>query len=228
MIRRDFVLRSIQQMAQVLARVLNLKAREEYEQAVQEAGRALREFSEPEPGGKPARGLEEWIALCRRHPESAGGLMLAVADLLREQAWLLAREGRAAEAAEARPLALGLFIEALLREECFVTAPLLEKIEGLIGPCAGEGMSAPVVRRLAEYYEARGRFAQAEDALFDWLETGDPAAEEAGRLFYRRLARVDEVSLTNGGLSRAEVAQGAADWEAARERGKPGKTGGAG
>ena len=46
MIRRDYVLRTIQQMAQALAQILHFKGCQEYEQALREAGRALREFGE--------------------------------------------------------------------------------------------------------------------------------------------------------------------------------------
>jgi hypothetical protein len=215
MIRRDFVLRSIQQMAQVLARVLHLKDRQEYQQALNEAGRALREFGESESGRPPARSLEDWIALCRKCPDSAAGLMLGVADLLVQQGELFQRHDRAPEATEARQLALGLSIEALLREGCFVTTQLVDKVETLIGQCGGERLPAALLRRLAGYFEARGRFASAEDALYDWLDTGDADAPCEGRLFYERLATLDDATLMDGGLSRAEVCQGSFDWAAA-------------
>jgi len=220
MIRRDFVLRSIQQMVQTLARILHLKDRREYEQALREVGQALREFAEIEPGKPCARSLEEWIALCRKHPESAGGVMLAVADLLIEQGNLFSTRGQPAEAAEAWQLALGLLIEALLKEECFVTAQLVAKVETLIGQCKGNSLSPAVLRRLVSYFEVRGHFARAENALYEWLETGDADAAAAGRDFYERLSAMSDEALSSGGLSRAEAVQGAQDWlVATRARG---------
>ena len=122
---------------------------------------------------------------------------------------------RAPEAAEARQLALGLFIEALLKEECFVTAPLVEKVETLIGQCRPGPLPAEVLRRLVGYFEARGQFAHAEDALHDWLATGDTDAPGEGRFFYERLAGMGDATLAGGGFARAEVSQGIRDWEAA-------------
>jgi hypothetical protein len=215
MIRRDFVLRSIQQMTQVLARVLHLKDRQEYEQALREVGQGLREFGGAEPGGAPARSLEDWIALCRKHPDSAGGLMLAVADLLTEQGELFLRDQRVAESAQARALGLGLLIEALLKEECFVTVALVAKVDTLIEQCRASRLPSDVVRRLVAYHEARGQFANAEDALYDWLETGDVEAPAEGLLFYERITALSDASLANGGFSRPEVGQGLLDWQAA-------------
>jgi hypothetical protein len=215
MIRRDFVLRSIQQMAQVLARVLHLKDRQEYEQALREVGQGLREFSGSEPGRSPALSLEDWIALCRKHPDSAGGLMLSVADLLAEQGEMFLLDNRPAESMQARWLALGLLIEALLKEECFVTTALVAKVDTLIGQCREGPLPADVVRRLVSYYEARGQFASAEDALYEWLETKDSDAPAEGVLFYERVAALSDATLANGGFSRPEVSQGLLDWQVA-------------
>lgn len=215
MIRRDFVLRSIQQLTQVLARVLHLKDRQEYEQALREVGQGLREFGGAEPGAAPARSIEDWIALCRKHPDSAGGLMLSVADLLTEQGELFLRDQRVAESTHARTLALGLLIEAMLTEECFVTVDLVTKVDVLIEQSRETPLPSAVVRRLVAYSEARGQFANAENALYDWLETGDLDAPAEGRLFYERMAALSDASLANGGFSRPEVEQGLADWRVA-------------
>ena len=219
MIRRDFDLRSIHQLAQALAQVLHLKDRQEYEQASIEVARALREFEQSASGQPPVRELEEWITLCRKHPESAGSVMLAVADLLAEQDTLFARDGKIVESTRSRHLALGLLMEALLTEECFVTVQLVAKVDGLIENCAGSSLPPEVLRRLVRYYEVRGHFAKAEDALYLWLECADPAAAAAGRLLYERLEAMPDTALTAGEISRDEVRQGAIDWLRATQKG---------
>ena len=214
MIRRDFVLRTIQQMTQALAQVLHFKGRQEYEQALREVGRALREFGEGDEAPDHRRSLDDWLVLCRKHPGSAGGVMLAVADVLKEQGELFSIQGKTTDALLARQLAAGIFIEALLKEECFVSADLVEKVGELVRLSA-EQPPPSLLRRLVTYCEVRGDFAGAEDRLFEWLDAGDPEAIAAGRIFYERLASISEESLVQGGLSRAEAEQGAIEWEKA-------------
>jgi len=219
MIRRDFVHRTIQKMSQSLASVLQLKEHQEYEQALREIGRALREFGEGDEVPDHRRSLDDWLGLCRKHPESAGGIMLAVGDVLKEQSEIFALQDKSAEALCARQLASGIFIEAMLREECFVSADLVSKVESLVEQCSGSPPPPELLCRLVTYFEVRGDFAKAEDALFEWLESGDPDAASEGRTFYERLAAMNDETLAQGGLTRAEIEQGARDWEnALRQR----------
>ena len=85
MIRRDYFLRVVQEMTQTLARVLFLKQREEYSQAMQEIGAALRKLRDAPADDAKELSLEEWLELCRRHEDAASGLLIGLADLLREQ-----------------------------------------------------------------------------------------------------------------------------------------------
>ena len=205
-------------MTQALASVLQLKEHQEYEQALREIGQALREFGEGDDAPGHHRSLGDWLALCRKHPESAGGVMLAVGDVLREQSELFSLQGKMAEALCARQLAAGVFIEAMLREECFVSGDLVSKVEGLVEQCSTSPLPPELLCRLVTYFEVRGDFAKAEDSLFEWLETGDPDAAPEGRMFYERLAAMSDETLTQGGLTRAEIEQGGRDWENAVQR----------
>ncbi len=208
MIRRDYFLRAVQDMTQALARVLFLKQREEYTQAMQEIGAALRKLRAAPADDTKELSLEDWLELCRRHEDAASGLLLGLADLLREQGELFSMQSRGAEAQAARVVALGLFIEALLRGETFVSKELMFKVEELIAQCAAGPMPASLRVRLARYYEARGRFGAVEDVLFDWRDSGEPGAVEAGGEFFDRLRDKTDAELEQGGLPRAEVEEG--------------------
>src|SRR5262245_55184493 len=85
MIRRDYILRLVAEMAQILMRAVSLKHRQEYEQALREVQEALRKVGENDADVGPAQTVEGWIALCRKHEFAASGLLVPVADLLREQ-----------------------------------------------------------------------------------------------------------------------------------------------
>jgi len=180
MIRRDYILRMVAEMAQVLARVISLKSRQEYEQALKEINAALRELRDDSAEPPEELSLADWIALCRKHEQAASGLMVAVANLLKEQADVLAVQGKPDGSARSRAMALGLFLEALLNGETFVTAELLAKVEDLFAGMRPTLSDPEVWRRLVGYFEARGRFGQAEDALFAWLAIGDEVTSSAG------------------------------------------------
>ena len=208
MIRRDYIMRIVQEMAQVLARVIALKDRQEYDQAMREIGAALRKLRETPSGTPDEASLEDWIALCHQHGPAASGLMMAVANLLAEQGELLTRQGQGTAAHRSNALALGLSLEALLNGEAFVSGELLEKIDHLTGLIWQSLTDGGVWRRLLGYYEARGRYAQAEDALFAWHATGDPGSEATGLAFFARLGALSDDELTHGNLPREEVEEG--------------------
>ena len=67
MIRRDYILRMVAEMAQVLARVVSLKSRQEYEQALKEINAALRELRDDNAEPPHELSLADWVALCRKH-----------------------------------------------------------------------------------------------------------------------------------------------------------------
>ena len=208
MIRRDYFLRAVQEMTQTLVRVLFLKQREEYTEAMQEIGFALKKLRGAPADDKRELSLEEWLELCRRHEDAASGLLLGLANLLCEQGELFSMQERSAEAQGARVVALGLFLEALLRGETFVSGELMLKVEELIAQCAARPMPASLRVRLVRYYEARGRFGAVEDVLFDWRDSSEPGAVEAGAEFYDRLRGKTDAELEQGGLPRSEVEEG--------------------
>jgi hypothetical protein len=199
-------------MVQILARVVSLKRRQEYEQALREIDAALRELGAASAGTSSEVSLDEWIALCRKHEQAASGLLVAVADLLKEQGDVFALQSKPVESHQARTLALGLLLEALIGGETFVSAELLAKVDELLDVTSDSSLPPEVLRRLVNYFEARGQFAKAEDLLFVWLESGDTNARAQGRAFYERLLAVDDAELERGGLPRAEVEQGKREW----------------
>jgi len=206
-IRRDYLMRLAQEMAQVLIRVVSLKHRKDYNQALGEINEALRQLRQGE--SSPDReSLEDWVALCDRHHLSGPSMIMAVADLIREQAEMFMLQNRPTESERSAELSLGLFLEALLHRGAFVSADFLEKIERLVEQTEQTILGAGVRGRLFQYFAERGCFARAEDALFAWIETNDPTSYAEGRAFYEKLLQLDDCELVRGDLPRTEVEEG--------------------
>ena len=212
MIRRDYLVRMVQELAQALARILFLKKTQDYPTALQEIERVLAKFWSLTGDQIKSFSVEEWIALCRQEAGAMGDKLIALADLLREQALLYAAEGKASEGQPSAATALGLYLEAVATPETVISIDLLDKIEGLISITHGLRMPAVVLKRLLGYFEARGKFDKAEDVLFEWLDSGDPKAPAGGLAFYGRLTAKSDRELDQCGLPRDEVEQGRAEF----------------
>jgi len=208
MIRRDYFMRMVQEMAQVLARVISLKHRQEYDRAMAEISAALKSLREDSDASPQDPTLADWIQLCQKHGPAASGLLVAVANLLKEQGDMQTLRMGATAGNSSHKLALGLFLEALLNGETFVSGELLDKVEQLTVSVWDSLKDGEVWSRIVHYFEARGRYAQAEDALFAWRETGDPHAVEQGLALYGRLLAKPEDELIKGNLPRSEVEEG--------------------
>jgi tetratricopeptide (TPR) repeat protein len=206
MIRRDYIMRLITEMTQVLLRVVSLRHRQDYELALKEIDDALRRLRHDE--SSPPAELEEWLALCAKHEQAASGLLVAVGELIREQGEIFLLQARNEEARRAHTLALGLLVEAILSGQTFVTEELLERVERLATRLEAGPRPPQLLSRLASYYEARGRFAKAEDVIFEWVESGASAARTFGLAFYDRIERQPDAELERGGLPRPEIQSG--------------------
>ena len=129
----------------------------------------------------------------------------AVLEVLAAEADLRGRAGRPAEAAARwrRALVLAGFLAARADDALD---------PGLAATLAGRAAGLPltVAQRLAlvRVLEALGRYADAEDALFEAVEAApddDPAPVAEGIAFYQRLLAVEADRLVAGGLPPDEV-----------------------
>jgi tetratricopeptide (TPR) repeat protein len=127
-----------------------------------------------------------------------------VLELLKAEADLHAQAGgdAAAESRYRRALALAGFLAA--RSEALLDAALAAD---LAERAAAMDLSAAQRLQLARVLEALGRYADAEDAVFEAIDADpdDPAPVEAGIAFCQRLLALDPERLAAGGLPLEEV-----------------------
>ncbi|HXJ75894.1 MAG TPA: hypothetical protein VNM37_23770, partial [Candidatus Dormibacteraeota bacterium] len=172
MIRRDYLLRMVTELTQVLLRIVSLRYRREHERALQELDQALQRMGDAPPltSGSAQAELAVWISLCQNQDqEVTAGLMLAVARLWRERAELQALRHEPEATGRCRVLALGLLLEAVLAQGAMVSGELLDDIEQLYQQTGEAERPAKLLQQLLLYFEARGYFARGEDVLFEWL-----------------------------------------------------------
>jgi len=205
MIGRDYILRMIQQLTAAIAKVLFRRELKQYDNALEEIDEAcerligmkwnfLRGFSDQQ--------LIELLGYERNQDK-----MLAVAELLREESDILELQGKTDESIAQGMKAFSLFTELITAEKSFLEVIPLEKYRKLDERLSRCELPLSITQKRFRYLEAVGRFAAAEDVLYEIVDHDRSFAME-GLAFYDRLMKKSETELINGGLPPDEVQEG--------------------
>jgi hypothetical protein len=223
-IRRDYILRMIEEFIQALARVNALKQDQRWQEA---AGAVDEEFQRLIGTGAQAVArlteTELLARLIRGEPTQAvREKTLMLTALLREAGDVAATQGRAEESRSCYLKGLRLLLETLAREEVSAVPDFVPRVEMFAAALHGSPLPLETQALLMQHYERSGQFAKAEDALFAMLETerGNAGLADFGVSFYERLQDQSDASLAAGNLPRPELEAGPADL---RGRCRPGE-----
>jgi hypothetical protein len=221
MIRRDYILRMIEEFLQVLARISSLKKG----QLWREADEAIdTEFKRLVDGGTQTVSqlseTEILAKLIRGEPtQSVHHKTLLLTTLLKEAGDLAMAQDRLAESRTCYLKAMNLLLETLARAEALDFPEFVPKVEVLANDLSDSPLPLNTQVRLMEHYERIGEFGKAEDALFAVLESepNEPKLLDFGIIFYQRLKSQSDTALSAGNLPRAELEAGLAELEAKRQ-----------
>ena len=142
--------------------------------------------------------------------------IISLADLLTVEGEAFALKGDYPQSQRRYCKALHVLIDSYLARNFDKSLDHTERIDQLISLSADDSIPLETLNRVFHYYERVGRFAQAEDTLYELLNSAndnddddayDGYADE-GIAFYQRLLEHDDYTLQVGGLPRAEVAEG--------------------
>lgn len=205
MIRRDYLIKLVQELSAVLLRIISLKDRREFAAALHEIDCALKRYLGLPPGDALPENLDHVLDLCSRDGGPISDSLKLLADIFYEQGEVMRFQKNDAYP-RAHLLSLGLYLEAV--RTGFVSLDLLQRIDELVQQLGDTSLPVPVLRRLFRYLEERGLYATAEDALYEWLDLNDPDALKEGLAFYDRLLKMPDEDLARGNLPRSEVQDG--------------------
>ncbi len=205
MIERDYVLRMIQMLASVLSKLLFLKNSRKYDEALAEIDEAGQRFIGMKWVFLRNLSIEQLIDLLGR--ERQLDKMFAMAELLREESEILADKGNPDESVLQGMKAFSLFAGLVADERSFLKVMSVNKFDALLKKLEEYELPPQLDRKRFRYYEIVGKFAAAEDVLFDILPK-DPTIRNEGVAFYKRLLGKPDQELNEGGLPREEVVLG--------------------
>jgi hypothetical protein len=215
MIRRDYILRMIQEFFEGLSRIKALKREQQWDEATsamdQEFNRlvgagadAVAQLSETELLAKVVQGEPTPVV---RHK------ILLLTTLLNEAGDVAAAQDRVEESRACYLKALHLLLDALTSNEVEICPEFVPKVELLVEAMGTSPLPMRTYALLMHHYERTGQFAKAEDAFYNLLE-GQPDNREImdfGISFYERLQSQTNTALEEGNLPRAELEAGLAE-----------------
>ena len=210
MSQRDYILRIAEEFGRALAQVL-------YNRQIQDYAAAHKLVDEQ---CKQAFGMG--IGFMRSVPDETLISMLTSFDTLdTEKCWLLAillkaegdiyqDQGNASESYYSYVRSLNLVLEVLLRDTTMNGAATVPELEELLSRLSVYELPSRTRLLLFRYFDHTGKYARAEDVLFEMLEAGDPGGDlhTQGIAFYQRLKRKSNAELSAGNFSREEVKEG--------------------
>jgi hypothetical protein len=209
MIRRDYILRMIEEFIRALARIQSYKRSENWKEA---AGAVDEEMQRLIGGGAEAIAkLSETELLARlvqgEATQAVRDKTLVLTTLMKEAGDVATATGRTEAGRECYLKALHLLLDVLGRGEVFECPEFVPRVEMLVAALGDEALPMQTQARLMHHYERTGEFAKAEERLFAMLDRdADPAPViEFGLMFYRRLLAQSDDALSAGNLPRAEV-----------------------
>lgn len=217
MIRRDYILRQLEQFAAMLAKITGLARNEQWQEASAMTTGELQRLT-----GVEMRALLQLSesALLARLIESETALtveskIFMVATLLKTEGDALAGRGRTDESRKFHLKGLRLLLGTFGQTQAAERPDFVPTVETFLSALRDAPLSTEKHGMLMQHYERIGEFARAEDALFEILdaEPARPELLEFGRLFYRRLLGRSDDALNIGNLPRAEVQAGLAEMD---------------
>jgi hypothetical protein len=215
MIRRDYILRMVEEFFEALRKIRALKKGERWEAA---SSALDAEFEKLVGAGPQAVARLSGVELLARLSEGEPTQVvrqktLILTSLLGEAGDIATAGAQIAESREYYIKALDLLLDTLSREGVFEFPEFVPKVEALVSALADVPLPNATNAMLMQYYERTGCFDKAENALFAMLDSdpGNTAILDFGIMFYQRIRTSSDAALVSGNLPRAEVEAGLAE-----------------
>src|SRR5882672_6224016 len=194
MIRRDYILRMIEEFFQALSRIKSLKGAQQWREANAAIDQEFQRLMGMDAQGVAQMSETELLAhIVRGEPTLAvREKTLILATLLKEAGDVLTEQGRHDDSRMSYLKGLHLVLDTLGRGEVFECPQFVPKVEEFVVALCDFLLPLETQARLMQHYERTGEFAKAEDALLAKVvaEPSDGPLLVLGISFIRRVGRL--------------------------------------
>jgi len=208
MLRRDYILRMIEEVGQAMARIRRHVSEREFPEADGTLEKTLEKLLGLDADIDQLSETELLAKLTLDGPtQMVKEKTLILAALLDQAASLRIAQGREQEGQSCWLKALNLLLAVKLEDAELEFPEFVPKIDLLRDQLRGTELPLRTLAGLWRHYEIIGAYARAEDALSDLLEAqpDNPELRTEAKAFYERLLKQSDYALNSGNLPRAEV-----------------------
>ena len=207
MYQKDYLLRIAESAARAIAQVIYRRRIEDYQGSLTLIDEQFRQTLGMGLGFIHSVSEETLLSLLTSLGTLDTEKCWLTATLLKAEGDIHQAQGNPDEAYYSYLKSLDLFLVVLLDAHNVDSFP---EVEDLLNELEAYDLPEKTKEMVFRYYEKTDRYAQAEDTLFEMIET-NPADSDLfarGAAFYERLKRKSAADLAAGNLSRDEVEEG--------------------
>ncbi|KOR82100.1 hypothetical protein AM231_21290 [Paenibacillus solani] len=207
MFRRDYLVRLIEDMTQMIAKVFSLKQERKHTEALWELDELFKRQFRLNSELLRSLSAADIEQLFRNHGYLEADKLQSAARLLEEEASLLLELEREEEAIMLYIKVFQLYLKSALQGADMKLIRLEERIGLVKEQLKAYALPETAQRDYYAYAEQQGMYAEAENMLYQLLDNGYMEYDEAISFYERLLLKLPE-DLARGGLPLEEVHEG--------------------
>jgi hypothetical protein len=207
MFRKDYILRMVEEMTQMISKVFDLKKERKYTEALWEIDELLSKEFPLNSRLLNSLPTEEITEMFRFGGTVESDKLQGAAYLLNEEGKIFRDSGQTDEGLTRFMKSLHLYLVANTHGANKELIKLTDQVDILLNQLKDYRLPLKTETLLFHYQEVNGQYAEAENALFRLLER-DGIDPTEGIAFYNRLLGKDDERLEQGRLPRVEVMEG--------------------
>jgi len=204
MLTKDYLMRMIDTLAKVLAKLVFSKESKEYKNAYSELNNVAKEFFAIDLNFAESISNQQLIELIGKNKLLLPGNCYVFGILFKEEAELLELQNVMQRAVNLYERSLCIFVEGLKSSPTIIEPEHLNKINSLVDKLRDFEMTIEAEENIFFYYEFSGNYAEAENIIYNLIEY-DENYVESGIQFCTRLLKKPDENLIKGNLPRNEI-----------------------
>ncbi len=207
MLTKDYIMRMIDSLVKMLARLVFLKQGKNFEEAFKEIDQITREIFGLDRMFINSISDSQLIKMIGNSESLLAPNCYLLGVLFNEEAEIYALQKLSEKSFEMYERSLNLFVEGLKNYHVLIEPDHLNKIHKVVEKIEDREINIKTEESLFYYYEYTGKFDKAEDLIFDLIDY-DSKYYINGINFYKRLLDKPDNVLIKGNLPRQEVEEG--------------------